>query len=127
MLRADFHKGVKGAERDIQPQSLVEEPGYFAIGSPFTAQFADQFTVWLQFGARRLLGRIFENGSKFWFHCFGSRALRKSWSVNSPIPVPTMPKRVFGRYLCRLFSITYETDDRFHGDNTGSNPVGDAK
>ncbi len=37
-----------------------------------------------------------------------------------------MPEKVFGRYPCRLVSITYETDDHFHGDNTGSNPVGDA-
>ena len=126
MLRADLHEGVEGAECDMKSQPLVEEAGDFAIRPPFAAKFADQFTVRLQFGARRLLRRIFENGSKFWFHCFGSRALRKSWSINSPIPALTMPERVFGRYPCRLVSITYETDDRFHGDNTGSNPVGDA-
>jgi hypothetical protein len=37
-----------------------------------------------------------------------------------------MPESVLLRYPCRLVSISYETDDPFHGDNTGSNPVGDA-
>jgi hypothetical protein len=110
----------------MQPQPIMEKAGNFAVRAPFAAQIADQIAVGLQFGARRLLRRIFENGSKFWFHCFGSRALRKSWSINSPIPALTMPERVFGRYPCRLVSTTYETDDHFHGDNTGSNPVGDA-
>ena len=126
MLRADFYEGVEGAECDMQPQPLVEKAGNFAIRPPFAPKFADQFVVGLQFGARRLFRRIFENGSKFWFHCDGSRALRKSWSINSPIPAPTMPEVTFGRYPCRLVSTTYEKGNHFHGDNTGSNPVGDA-
>jgi hypothetical protein len=37
-----------------------------------------------------------------------------------------MPESALLRYPCRLVSVSYETDDHFHGDNTGSNPVGDA-
>ena len=54
MLRSDLHEGVKRAECDMKTQPLVEEPGNFAVRAPFAAKFADQFTVGLQLGARRL-------------------------------------------------------------------------
>jgi hypothetical protein len=31
------------------------------------------------------------------------------------------------RYPCHLISVSYQAISHFHGDNTGSNPVGDAK
>jgi len=37
-----------------------------------------------------------------------------------------VPITVLGRYPCRLVSVSYEIAVPFHGDNTGSNPVGDA-
>jgi hypothetical protein len=37
-----------------------------------------------------------------------------------------MPESVLLRYPCHLISTTYQALSHFHGDNTGSNPVGDA-
>jgi hypothetical protein len=52
----------------MQTQTLVEEPGDFAVGPPFTAQLADQFTVRLQFGAWRLFRERFEDNLVHRFH-----------------------------------------------------------
>jgi hypothetical protein len=41
----------------MQPQMLVEEVGDFSVRAPLAAQFADQFAMRLQFGARRLGGK----------------------------------------------------------------------
>jgi hypothetical protein len=43
------------------------------------------------------------------------------------LPAPTVPESALLCHPCRLVSISYQTGDHFHGDNTGSNPVGDAK
>jgi hypothetical protein len=56
------------AEGDMKSQPLVEEAGNFAIRPPFAAQFADQFTVRLQFGARRLFRERFEDNLVHRFH-----------------------------------------------------------
>jgi hypothetical protein len=37
-----------------------------------------------------------------------------------------MPESVLLRYPCHLISTTYQALSHFQGDNTGSNPVGDA-
>src|SRR5215470_698607 len=40
---------------------------------------------------------------------------------------PTLTETAFGRHPCCLVSVTYVRTHCFHGGNTGSNPVGDAK
>ena len=37
-----------------------------------------------------------------------------------------MPESALLRYPCHLVSTSYQALSHFHGDNTGSNPVGDA-
>jgi len=39
---------------------------------------------------------------------------------------PTLTETAFGSHPCRVASVTYLRTHRFHGGNTGSNPVGDA-
>src|SRR6516225_12198876 len=41
--------------------------------------------------------------------------------------VPTVTETVFGSHPCCVVSVTYVRSHCFHGGNTGSNPVGDAK
>ncbi len=40
---------------------------------------------------------------------------------------PSLTETAFGSHPCRVVSVTYDRTSCFHGGNTGSNPVGDAK
>jgi len=41
--------------------------------------------------------------------------------------LPILAENAFGSHPRRVFSVRYELPIPFHGANTGSNPVGDAK
>jgi hypothetical protein len=62
------------------------------------AKFANQFTVGLQFGARRLLEIISENGSKLWFVVFGALVAFIQFSFKSGVVFSAEAVRRFKRY-----------------------------
>ena len=63
---------------------------------------------------------------KHWFHVRWLQSTFDHGPIMVRLPAPTVPESVLLCHPCRLVSISYQTGDHFHGDNTGSNPVGDA-
>ena len=51
---ADLKEVVNRAGRHGKLEMGAEEAGDILIGMPFAAELADEFTVWLEFGAERL-------------------------------------------------------------------------
>jgi hypothetical protein len=61
------------------------------------------------------------------FEKFVNSAIQNYGPIMVHEPVPTTTKHAFGSHPRRVFSISYLLTGFFHGGNTGSNPVGDAK
>jgi hypothetical protein len=47
---------MDGAGSDVQVEMGAEEAGDFLVRIPFASEFADEFTVGLEFGTERLTG-----------------------------------------------------------------------
>ena len=126
MPGADFDERVQSAGRDRQAQALLER-GARLRGrcDPCGAVRGS-----VRGEARVSSVEAFEEAKKKFvecrFHSYGSRALGCIVPIDVRKRVPSRPESASGCYPCRLVSTSYQTFSYFHGDNTGSNPVGDA-